>query len=204
MVKPADKRRLAKRVQKRYAVSLRRTANVLQTSRKSLRHKPKPRIADTVLKQKLSHLGYPRYGYRTLHAVLRRQGLVVNCKRTYRLYKELNMQVRTKKRRKVVRPRVHIDTPMCPNECWSLDFVSDQLATGRRIRVLNIVDNYSHVCVAQIVDTSISGARLVKQLDELSKTRGLPQALLMDNGPEFTSKAMFFWSQRTGVKLKFI
>ena len=114
------------------------------------------------------------------------------------------MQVRTKKRRKVIRPRVHIDIPIRPNECWSLDFVSDQLANGRRIRLLNIVDNYSRVCVDQIVDTSISGARLVKQLDELAKTRGLPQALLMDNGPEFTSKAMFFWSQRTGVKLKFI
>lgn len=94
--------------------------------------------------------------------------------------------------------------PARANERWSLDFVHDQLADGRRMRVLNIVDDYSRVCVGQLVDTSISGLRLTRYLDELAATRSLPKFIVMDNGPELTSKAMFFWSQRTGVKLHFI
>ena len=139
-----------------------------------------------------------------LHAMLRREGLVCNKKRTYRLYTGLGMQVRTKRRKKLVRPRVPMDLPLRPNERWSLDFVSDQLSDGRRIRVLNIVDDYSRVCVGQVVDTSISGQRMANYLDVLKLERGLPCSIVMDNGPEMTSKAMFFWSQESGVKLNFI
>ena len=92
---------------------------------------------------------------------------MANRKRTYRLYTELGMQVRTKRRKKLVRTRVPMSVPMRPNECWSMDFVSDQLANGRRIRVLNIVDDYSRVCVGQLVDVSILGARVARYLDEL-------------------------------------
>ena len=94
--------------------------------------------------------------------------------------------------------------PTRVNERWSLDFVHDQLTDGRRIRVLNIVDDFSRTCVGQLVDTSISGLRVTRYLDELAQVRELPASIVMDNGPELTSKAMFFWSQRTGVKLNFI
>ena len=94
--------------------------------------------------------------------------------------------------------------PTRPNERWSLDFVHDQLADGRRFRILNIVDDYSRVCVGQLVDLSISGARMVRYLEQLKETRGLPKTLVLDNGPEMTSKAMFFWSQEAKVKLHFI
>ena len=94
--------------------------------------------------------------------------------------------------------------PVEPNERWSLDFVSDQLGNGRRIRILNIVDDYSRLCVGQLVDVSISGTRMVRFLDQLRELRGLPRTLVLDNGPEMTSKAMFFWSQQSGVKLHFI
>jgi len=94
--------------------------------------------------------------------------------------------------------------PTRVNERWSLDFVHDQLSNGRRIRVLNIVDDYSRTCVGQLVDTSISGVRVARYLDEIADQRPLPKSIVMDNGPELTSKAMFFWSQRTGVKLSFI
>jgi putative transposase len=92
--------------------------------------------------------------------------------------------------------------PNAVNERWSMDFVSDQLANGRRFRVLNIVDDYSRECVLQIVDTSISGQRLARELDQLK--RPLPKTIVVDNGPEFTCKAMFFWAKRVGVKLNFI
>jgi putative transposase len=94
--------------------------------------------------------------------------------------------------------------PSQVNERWSMDFVSDQLANGRRIRVLNIVDDFSRECVFQLVDFSISGQRLARESDWQAECRQLPKTIVCDNGPEFTCKAMFFWSQRTGVKLHFI
>ena len=104
----------------------------------------------------------------------------------------------------MIRPRVPLELPSGANQRWSLDFVHDQLANSRRIKVLNIVDDFSRVCIGQVVDLSISGERMARCLDELGQTRGLPQRIVMDNGPEMTSKAMFLWSKLTGVKLHFI
>ena len=126
---------------------------------------------------------YLRYGYLMLHELLRREGLVVNRKRTYRIYADPGMQVRTKRRKKLVRPRVPLEMPKVANERWSMDFVHDQLADGRRIRILNIVDDYSRVCVGQLVDLSISGSRMVRFLDQLAETRGLPKRIVLDNVP---------------------
>jgi len=164
------------------------------------------RPSDNALKARLKQLGeqYPRYGYLMLHAMLKTEGWVVNRKKTYRIYTELGMQVRTKKRKKLIRPRVPMALPTRSNERWSLDFVSDQLANGRRFRVLNIVDDYSRTCVGQLVDTSISGERMTHFSDELSLTRHLPKTIVLDNGPELTSKAMFLWSRKHLVKLHFI
>jgi len=86
----------------------------------------------------------------------------------------------------------------------SLDFVSDQLANGRRFRVLNVVDDFSRECVLQVVDFSISSRRLARELERLAEQRPLPKTIVCDNGPELTSKAMFFWSRQSGVKLHFI
>ena len=206
MVAPTARRRIVSYLQETYAISQRRACGLAQISRKAMRHRSVRERRDEPLLRRLKALGeqYPRYGYPLLHGLLKAEGAVQNRKRTYRLYQELGMQVRTRRKKKLVRPRVPIEVPSGPNERWSADFVHDQLATGRRIRVLNIVDDFSRVCVAQLVDTSISGARTVRLLDQLAETRGLPKVLNMDNGPEFTSKAMFFWSQRTGVKLQFI
>ena len=146
-----------------------------------------------------------RYGYLRLHALLRREGLVVNAKRTYRLYRGEGLQVRTKKRRKLPRrDRIAPQVPSRPMQRWSLDFMSDQLVDHRRFRILNIVDDHSRFCPGQIVDVSISGARLARYLDQLAVHHGLPQEIVLDNGPEGTSRAMFQWSERTGVRLRFI
>jgi len=165
----------------------------------------KPNRDSTVIKR-LKQLAeqYPRYDYLMLHELLRREGLVTNRKRTYRIYRELGMQVRTKRRKRLVRPRVPLELPTSPNQRWSLDFVHDQLADGLRIRVLNVVDDSSRVCVGQLVDLSISGERLARFLAGLASNRCLPQRIVMDNGPEMTSKPMFLWSQASGVKLHFI
>lgn len=147
---------------------------------------------------------YPRYGYPTLHDMLRAEGLVRNPKRTYRIYREEGLQVRRKRRKKRRRPRGRLSLPTRVNERWSVDFMSDQLASGRRFRVFNIVDDFSRECVAQVVDVSISGLRLTRELDRPSETRSLPRTIVCDNGPELTCKAMFFWSKRRRVRLHFI
>jgi putative transposase len=137
--------------------------------------------------------------------MLRREGLVTNRKRTWRLYVEQGLQVRTKKRRKLPRrDRVPVQVPERPMQRWSMDFVGDQLADYRRFRVLNIVDDHSRICPDQIVDVSISGARIARFLDDLALRLGLPEEIVLDNGPEGTSRAMFDWSERTGVRLRFI
>lgn len=206
MVAPTARRRIVSYLQDTCAISQRRACGLAQISRKALRHRSLREQRDAPLIRRLKGLGehYPRYGYPLLHGLLKAEGLVQNPKRTYRLYSALGMQVRIKRRKKLVRTRVPIQVPTRPNERWSADFVHDQLADGRRIRILNIVDDFSRVCVAQLVDTSISGQRTARLLDQLAETRGLPKTLNLDNRPEFTSKALFFWGQRAGVKLPFI
>jgi len=161
---------------------------------------------DVELRARLKVLAerYPRYGYPTLHDMLKTEGLVINPKRTYRIYREEGLQVRTKKRKKLNRPRIPMVVPDKVNERWSMDFVSDQLANGRRLRVLNVVDDFSRECVLQVVDFSLSGQRVANELNRLAEHRPLPKTIVCDNGPEFTSKAMFFWSKESGVKLHFI
>lgn len=167
------------------------------------RRKVKP---DNTAREQLKSLAarYPRYGYLMLHGLLKAQGLVVNKKHTYRLYTEEGLQVRTKKRKKLTRPRQPLEIPTAPNQRWSMDFVSDQLSNGRRFRVLNVVDDYSREMVGQLVSVSVSGRQVARFLDLLLEQRGKPNKVVCDNGTEFTSKAMFFWSKETGVSLGFI
>lgn len=94
--------------------------------------------------------------------------------------------------------------PDRPNCRWSMDFVSDSFASGRRFRTLNIVDDFTRECVAIEVDTSLTGMRVTRVLDNLASTRGLPSELVMDNGPEFTSKAMLTWASKKPIQLRFI
>ena len=205
MVKPAARKAAAGSLIEAHGISERHACRVLKLHRSVLRYSHSRRD-DSALRERLKELAalYPRYGYLMLHALLRREGLVTNRKRTYRIYTELGMQVRTKRRRKLVRPRLAMGLPGRPNERWSLDFMSDQLTCGRRFRILNVVDDYSRECVGQLVDLSISGARMARFLGELGQERGLPRSIVCDNGTEMTSKAMFFWSREAGVQLNFI
>jgi putative transposase len=205
VVKPAARREVVAFWNSQGLLSERRGCRLLAIGRSTVRYLARPR-SDGVLRQRLKLLAeqYPRYGYPTLHVMLRSEGAVLNHKRTYRVYCEEKLQVRTKRRKKLTRPRIPMAIPGRVNERWSIDFVSDQLADGRRFRILNIVDDFSRECVGQIVDSSISGARLARYFQEISSYRPLPRGVVCDNGPELTSKAMFFWSQQSGVKLHFI
>lgn len=133
--------------------------------------------------------------------MLKNEGLVVNRKRTYGIYRQLHPKVRTQRHKKLHRPRIPMSVPDGVNRPRSVVFVCNQLASGRRFRVFNIVDHFSRECVVQITDFSISGKRLVRELDQLARTRPLPGTIVLDNASELASKAMFFWSRHTGVIL---
>jgi putative transposase len=137
--------------------------------------------------------------------MLKREGLVINHKRTERIYREEGLTLRRKRRRKdAAGVRVIIPAPDRPNQRWSMDFVADSIITGRRFRALAIVDDYSRECPAIEVDTSLGGARVVGVLERLEETRGLPEVITVDNGPEFAGKTLDEWAYRKGVKLNFI
>ncbi len=187
-------------------LSERRSCRIVGLSRSVQQYVPAPKN-DVAVTERLKELASEnrRYGYLRLHAVLRREGLVVNRKRTYRLYTDLGLQVRTRKRRKLPRrDRIAPQVPERPMQRWSIDFIGDQLVDYRRFRVLNIVDDHSRFCPGQIVDVSISGARMARFLDDMALRHGLPEEIVLDNGPEGTSRAMFDWSEKTGVRLRFI
>ncbi len=146
-----------------------------------------------------------RFGYRRLTVLLRREGWTVNHKRVYRMYREEGLGVRRRKRKRMgAVERQALAIPVRSNERWSMDFISDALSAGGKFRSLNIVDDFNRECLAAEVDTSIPGARVVRVLERLRERRGLPQVLVMDNGPEFAGQAVDVWAYEQGVKLHFI
>jgi putative transposase len=170
------------------------------------RYRPKS-DRDVALRQRLRELAgqRKRFGSPRLHIMLKREGLVINHKRTERLYSEEGLTLRRKRRRKgATGSRVMMPSPQRPNQRWSMDFVTDSIVTGRRFRALAIVDDYSRECPAIEVDTSLGGVRVVSVLERLAETRGLPNVITTDNGPEFTGRALDEWAYRNGVQLNFI
>ena len=146
-----------------------------------------------------------RFGYRRLHALLRREGWRVNHKAVHRIYVEEGLQVRRRKRKRLARvERQLMLVPQAPNQRWSMDFQHDLLATGQRLRTLNIVDVFSRECPAIEVDTSLPGVRVVRVLVRLAETRGLPKEIILDNGPEMIGKALDQWAWRNGGRLHFM
>ncbi len=146
-----------------------------------------------------------RYGYRRLTVLLKREGWEVNAKRIYRLYTEEGLIVRTKKRKeRAQRQRVALGSALRPNQKWSMDFVAQRLPDGRWIRVLTVVDQYTRECVTLLADHTLSGEKVASALDKVLLQRGVPESITVDNGTEFTSKALDRWAYRNGVHLNFI
>jgi putative transposase len=146
-----------------------------------------------------------RFGYRRLHILLEREGLVVNHKRVHRIYRAAGLQVRRRRRKRLTRAdRVPLAAPSQRLERWSMDFTMDTLADGRGFRTLNIVDDFTRECVAIEVDRSLPGLRVARVLDRLHATLGLPQSIVVDNGPEFAGRTLDAWAYARGVMLRFI
>ena len=147
----------------------------------------------------------PRFGYRRLHVLLRREGVIVNHKRIERLYREDGLAVRRRRRKRVARDgRGQAAVPGRPNQQWGVDFISDALAWGRRIRLFTVVDVFTREALALEVDTSLPGGRVVRVLERLVAERGAPDEIVLDNGPELAGKALDQWAYERGVWLRFI
>lgn len=204
-MRPAQKRAVVRYFRVGFRVSERRACRVAAVPRSSYRYRSAARD-QTALRLRLRDLAVTRvrYGYRRLHILLRREGWRVNHKRVYRLYREEGLGIRVKRRKKLASaPRVLPPPAQRPHERWSLDFLSDSLADGRRFRVLTIVDNVSRVSPAIAVGTSLTGERVVAVLERLKQTMGTPERIAIDNGPEFISKALDAWAYRHRVQLAF-
>jgi putative transposase len=191
-VKPAQKRAVAHYFRVGFRVSERRACRLVGVARTSYRYRSQ--AADqTALRLHLRGLAATRvrYGYRRLHVLLRREGWRVNHKRIYRLYREEGLGIRVKRRKKLASASRLLPSPATkPLERWSLDFLTDGLADGRRFRVLTIVDTVSRVSSAIEVGHSLTGERVVAVLERLKRTAGTPERFAIDNGPEFVSKAL--------------
>jgi len=179
---------------------------MIAVDRSLIRYSSK-RPDDEVLRARLRELADQRrrFGYRRLHVLLRQEGHVVNRKKTQRLYREEDLTVRRRKsRRRIAVARTPIPLATGPNSRWSVDFVHDQLADGRRFRVLNVIDDVTKECLAAIPDTSISGKRVVREMRAVIERRGRPGVIVSDNGTEFTSTAVLAFSQDFKLDWRYI
>lgn len=146
-----------------------------------------------------------RFGYRRIGVLLRREGIVMNKKKLYRLYREEGLAVKRRRgRKRAVGTRRPLTIPTQPNERWSLDFLSDVFGPGRRFRILAVIDDATRESIGMIADTSISGARVARELDAMIRLYGAPKSIVSDNGTELTSRAMLDWQNRTGVLWHYI
>jgi len=183
--------------------SERHACRLVGLSRDSYRHPPQPSALNATLGEQIRQtaLVRRRFGYRRIHDMLRQQFPGVNHKRIYRLYRQANLTV--KKRRKAKRPaqeRVPLQLAKNINEVLSMDFVSDSLSSGRRLKCLTVVDDFSKESVEIAVDYGISGQYVTRVLDQVARFRGYPAAVRTDNGPEFTSRAFLAWAHTHGIR----
>jgi putative transposase len=206
MVGPAAKREAVVHLRTALEMSERRACTLIAADRTMIRYRSR-RPPERELRARLRELANQRrrFGYRRLFILLRREGEPSGINRIYRLYREEGLTVRKRRaRRRAVGTRTPILVEARVNARWSLDFVHDQFALGRRFRILNIVDDMTRECLAAIPDTSISGRRVARELTMLIETRGKPGMIVSDNGTEFTSNAILGWATDHQVEWHYI
>jgi len=189
------------------AISERRACVLIGLSRTVLHYAPCTQLRNDQLRSRIQQLAAERrrFGYRRIHALLRREGESVNVKRVHRLYCEDRLQVRSRrKRRGVAVERRPLLVPCKPSEVWSIDFVMDALEHGRRLKCLTIVDDFTKEAIDIVVDHGISGQYVTRVLDQAGHFRELPRVIRTDQGPELTGKALDQWAYERGIGLRLI
>jgi putative transposase len=197
---------LVDEVRDTWKVSIRRACRVLRTETSTYHYKGRRRSQARLIKR-IKEIAETRvrYGYRRIHVLLRREGFAVNAKRVYRLYKELGLQLRNKTPKRRVKAKLRDDRrpAMRANETWAMDFVHDQLATGRKIRVLTIVDTFTRFVPAIEPRFGFRAADVVEVLERVGRQVGLPKVIRVDQGTEFVSRELDLWAYLRGVTLDF-
>jgi putative transposase len=194
-------------VQEQYPVSERRACRLVGLDRATARYRAQHREEERTIRQRLCALAMerPRFGYRRLQILLRREGIVVNHKRVARLYRAEGLAVRRLGRKRVARPRrERLPAPTRPDQRWGLDFVSDALRDGRKLRMLNVLDLFTREALAIEVDVSLPGTRVVAVLERLATERQQPENISLDNGPELAGRVLDQWAAVREVRLCFI
>lgn len=189
-----------------YRIGTRRACEVVGLSRSSYYYSSVK--DDRVLRQRIREIAGVRirYGYLRIHVLLRREGWHVNHKRVYRIYREEGLNLRHKRPRRRVAAAHRLARPGVSgiDQCWSMDFVADNLFNGRRIRALTVVDNWSRECLAIHVDRAIKGRDVVTVMERLRLFKDrCPERIQLDNGSEFISKELDRWAYENGVTLDF-
>jgi putative transposase len=206
MVTPGARRDAAAYLRAQHEVSERRACRVLAVDRAVVRYRSR-RPDDGAVRTRLRAIASERrrFGYRRLGLLLAREGVRLNHKKLRRLYTEERLQVRRRGgRKRALGTRPPMTSPDAANQRWSLDFVSDTLSDGRRFRILCVVDDFSRECLGLVADTSLSGARVARELDAIVAQRGRPASIVSDNGTELTSMAVPRWSEERGVGWHYI
>ena len=177
----------------KFLVSQRRVCELLNVAESSCRYAR--RRNDAVLRERLVEAARekPRWGYRRLQLKLEEQGMHVNHKKVYRVYREAGLLLRRKKRKRLLRAGFTRLVVTGANQEWALDFVHDAAESGRKFRVLSVLDVYTRECLVLEVDTSFASRRVTRELERIVAERGVPEALRCDNGPEFTSRHFLAW-----------
>ncbi len=189
----------------RHGVSERRACSVIKQKRSSQRYQS--RRDDTELRERLIRLASERrrFGYRRLAIFAWREGDESNIKRIRRIYREAGLAVKRRRgRKRAVGTRLPLPRADLPNQIWSLDFVSDALACGRKLRLLGIEDQFAREGLSLVVDTSLPGLRVVRELERLRRLRGTPKCIVSDNGTELTSRVVLQWALEHGVEWHYI
>ncbi len=189
-----------------FGLSERKACKFSNLSRNVYRYESrKPDESDLRDRIKFLACRYPRYGSPRICILLRREGLRINHKRVERIYREEELSLRRKRKRRIrSEGREKPENPIRPNQQWSMDFMSDSIAGGRRFRTLNVIDEFTRECLALNVDLNIGGLAVTRTLEPLINRRGKPERILCDNGPEFTSKVLDQWCYLNDIKLCFI
>lgn len=206
MVTPDVRRDAVAHACKEHGVSQRRACQALTIDRSSVRYRSL-RPDDRELREAMRRVASERrrFGYRRIHVMLAREGIAMNQKKLRRLYREEKLQVRRRGgRKRALGTRHPMIVPDRANARWSLDFVSDAFTDGRRFRVLAVVDDFTRECLALVADTSLSGARVARELDAIIAVRGKPGTIVSDNGTELTSMAILKWCEATRVEWHYI
>jgi putative transposase len=166
------------------------------------------RSDDHEIRERLKALAgkWRRFGCARLHVLLRRGGVLINHKKTERLYREERLTLRKRRRKKYAAEQrgMDIPRPTKPNHVWSMDFVMDGISGSRRFKTLSVIDEYTRWCHKSEVDTSLTGERVKRTLNEIAEAHGLPEIIIVDNGPEFISRALDEWAYHRSIKLFFI